>query len=228
MIGVTDEGEIAKSIAQAITEEEFILIDSPKKVYSEKPDIVIHTLESNYDNRTMWNYNTWFAINIARAANKIGALNVYFSTYMIFDGKKGYYSETSTPSPLNYYGLSKLVGETGIASLGNYLILRLGQLTNYGIFNYFIKTLIKKGVIKCNTNLYLSPLSLRDLGYVVRSLIKKDARGIINVGGKRQSEYEICLKLAEMFDGLALPFEGKFYDFSLDIWLLKTFGIKID
>ncbi|ARM77194.1 sugar nucleotide-binding protein [Acidianus manzaensis] len=228
MIGVTDEGDIAKAIAQAFDDEEFILIDSPKKVYSEKPDIIIHTLETTYDNRSMWNFNTWFAINIARAANKIGALNVYFSTYMIFDGKKGYYSETSVPSPLNYYGLTKLVGESSIASLGNYLILRLGQLINRGFLNFFIKTLIKKRIIRCNSNLYLSPLTLRDLGYVVTTLIKKDARGIINVAGKRQSEYEICEKLADMFDGKAIPFEGKFYDFSLDTWLLKTFKIKID
>lgn len=227
MIGVTDEGDIARSIAQVMDEEKIVFIDSPRKVYVEKPNIIIHTFEETSDKRLMWNINTWHAINIARAANKIGALNIYLSTYMIFDGKRGYYSETSIPSPLNYYGLSKLVGETAIASLGNYLILRLGQLINSGIFKYFTKALIKKGIIKCNTNLYLSPLTLKELAYTVKALVKKEARGVINVAGKRQSEYEICEKLADMFDGNVIPYEGKFYDFSLDVWLLKTFGIVL-
>jgi dTDP-4-dehydrorhamnose reductase len=230
MIGITDEGELARALTNAI-DDEFIFIDSPKKVYETKPEIVIHTLEDNSNNPSMWNLNTWFAINIAKAANKIGSLNVYFSTFMIYDGKRGYYSETSTPSPLNYYGMTKLVGETAIASLGNYLILRLGAVYSpsyRGFLFHIIKALIKKGIAKCNTNLYLSPISVKDVAYAVKYLLKKDARGVINLAGKRFSEYDICKKFSDDYGGLIIPIEGKYFDFSLDNWLLRSFGLKID
>ncbi|MBP1357248.1 MAG: sugar nucleotide-binding protein, partial [Sulfolobus sp.] len=115
-VGLTDEGEIAQNIANYF--DETIVITSPQKVIDEKPDVVIHTFEvpyseANENKGTAWNINTWYAINIARAASKVKAVNVFLSTFMIFDGKKGFYSETSTPNPLNYYGLTKLAGETG-------------------------------------------------------------------------------------------------------------------
>jgi len=232
-VGVTDEGELAQVIAKHF--EETVVMTSPQRVFEEKPDVIVHTFEMPYEEANKnpslaWNINTWYAINVGRAANKIKALNVYLSTFMIFDGKKGLYLETSTPNPLNYYGLTKLAGETGIMSLGNYLVVRLGLLYSFnykGLLYPFIRAMIKKRVVKCNSNFFVSPLKVSEAGEVISILIKKGIRGVVNVGGKRKSLVEVCGELAEMFNADVIPFEGKYYDFSLDTWLLNGLGISI-
>uniref|UniRef100_UPI003F7448D9 sugar nucleotide-binding protein n=1 Tax=Sulfurisphaera javensis TaxID=2049879 RepID=UPI003F7448D9 len=233
IVGVTSEGELGESIANFF--DNVIVITSPQKVIEEKPTVVIHTFEIPYSeankNKTLaWNINAWYAINIARAANKIKAVNVYLSTFMIFDGKKGYYSETSTPNPLNYYGLTKLVGESGIMSLGNYLIIRLGLLYSMqykGLLFPFIKTMIKRRKIKCNVNFYVSPITVSEASEIISSLIKKEIRGVVNLGGKRRSIYNVCKELGEMFETEVIPYEGGYFDFSLDSWLLNSLGFSV-
>ena len=52
------------------------------------------------------------ALNVARVANEIDAINVYISTDYVFDGEKGEpYTEEDVPNPINVYGASKLAGE---------------------------------------------------------------------------------------------------------------------
>ncbi|MEM0092692.1 MAG: sugar nucleotide-binding protein [Saccharolobus sp.] len=115
-VALTDEGEIASAIARNLNNEEIIIVDTPAKIIKEKLDIIIHTyeipiIEAIHNPSLSWTYNAWYAINMARADSKIGSLNIYLSTLMVYDGKKGFYKEHNTPNPLNYYGLSKLSGE---------------------------------------------------------------------------------------------------------------------
>ncbi len=225
-VAFTDEGEITRSIANFV-EGEAVIAPTPSRVLEESPDVLVHTMESDSDKRAMWNTNVWHALNLARTANKLGAVNVYLSTYMVFDGTRGMYSETSVPSPLNYYGMTKLMGEIAVMSLGNYLILRIGQVITRGFFRGVIKSLLSKGVAKCNEDFYLSPISLRELGYAVWALIKKGARGVINVGGKRVSQVRVCEALADAFGGEIISVKGGYRDFSLDDWLLRSYGITV-
>ena len=225
-VAFSDEGEIARSIAKYV-EGEVVVTPTPARVSEESPDVLIHTMESDADRRSMWNTNVWYALSLARVANKLGAVNVYLSTYMVFDGTRGMYSETSVPSPLNYYGMTKLMGEVAIMSLGNYLVLRLGQVITRGFFKGIIRSLISRGIAKCNEDFYLSPLNFRELGYAVWSLIKKGARGVVNVGGKRVSQVRVCEALAEAFGGEVISVKGGYRDFSLDDWLLRSYGITV-
>jgi len=67
----------------------------------------------------------------AYQANVIGARNVssvaetlYVSTDYVFDGQRGNYSEIDAPNPVNYYGLTKLLGEYEVLRNGG-KVLRL-------------------------------------------------------------------------------------------------------
>ncbi|MFP3171157.1 MAG: NAD(P)-dependent oxidoreductase, partial [Sulfolobaceae archaeon] len=62
---------------------------------------------------------------------------------------------------------------------------------------------------------------------IVSSLIKRGIKGVVNVGGKRKSAVEVCEQLGDMFNAKVVPFEGKYYDFSLDDWLLRSLGFTV-
>ena len=64
---------------------------------------------------------------IAKAAKKLGAGLIHYSTDYVFDGKKNQlYQEDDQPNPINVYGASKLLGDQQVIHSGvNYLIFRL-------------------------------------------------------------------------------------------------------
>ncbi|MCH4815891.1 MAG: NAD(P)-dependent oxidoreductase [Saccharolobus sp.] len=237
-IAVTDEGEIARAFARFLgsNSNEIIIVDSPSKVIREKPDVILHTFEipifeSNTNPPLAWSFNTWYAINIARAGSKVGSVNVFLSSFLIYDGKRGFYKEHNTPNPLNYYGLTKLVGESSIITLGNYLVLRVGALFSLsyrGFLFPFIKASTRGKILKCNKNFYMSIIDLNTLAKVSKLLIDKEARGVINVGSNRVSLFEICSYLSDIFGNEVIEIDNHQRDFSLDDWLLRAYNIKID
>ncbi len=70
---------------------------------------------------------------LAEEAKKLGALLVHYSTDYVYDGQgQTPFSETSSPAPLNYYGVSKLAGDDAIQATGcRHLILRTSWV--YGL-----------------------------------------------------------------------------------------------
>ena len=72
---------------------------------------------------------------IARAASEIGARLIYVSTGNVFGGEgKSVYNELDLPSPVNYYGRSKLHGEAAIRQRlpDSHLIVRAGWMIGGG------------------------------------------------------------------------------------------------
>jgi dTDP-4-dehydrorhamnose reductase len=177
----------------------------------------------------MWNVNVWRVLNLARAANSVGATNVFFSTFMIFDGKKGMYTENTPPSPLNYYGITKLTGESAVAALGNYLILRVGLL--YGIQSSLFAPALRNMMVNrkalCPSKFYVSPIGVKTFSRLVGELIRSRVRGIFNVATQRVDFHEFCRKVGDILGTTPIPAGSSGRDFSLDVWLLSTLGIKV-
>lgn len=66
--------------------------------------------------------------------SKIGAKIIYFSTELIFDGKKGGYKENDVPNPTTLYGKQKLEIESYLMKYSNnYLIIRTGAIVPWVI-----------------------------------------------------------------------------------------------
>jgi dTDP-4-dehydrorhamnose reductase len=119
-----DALDIAKreSVARALTEH--------------KPDIVLNT--AGFTHVDLAETHQWEAFlanrdgaeHVARESARIGAMPVYFSTDLIFDGaKKTPYTEEDPPNPLCVYGDTKLAGELSIMSHApKHLIVRTGWL----------------------------------------------------------------------------------------------------
>ena len=83
---------------------------------------------------------------VADAAAKVGAMVVYPSTDYVFDGtKKGAYTESDEPAPLQAYGRSKLAGERATALLNRQsFIVRTSWLFGPRGEN-FVETMLRLG-----------------------------------------------------------------------------------
>jgi dTDP-4-dehydrorhamnose reductase len=116
--------DVASPHAAALIEEEI------------RPDLVLNCagrVDLEYCEASPWEafrVNRDGADHVARACAKRGALPVYFSTDLVFDGGKLQpYREEDPPNPLNAYGESKLAGELRTASVSRrHLIVRSGWI----------------------------------------------------------------------------------------------------
>jgi dTDP-4-dehydrorhamnose reductase len=115
-----------------------------------KPDVIINAAaytnvdKAETDCEAAAQINTHAVAVIADEAATLGALLVHYSTDYVFDGSGARaWMETDKPSPLNYYGVSKLAGERAIAASGcDHLIFRASWV--YGAHgSNFIKTMLR-------------------------------------------------------------------------------------
>jgi len=172
-----------------------------------KPDVIIHTAaltnvdycESN--KKETWLMNVEGMINVVKAIKS--AKLVYISTDYVFDGLNGPYSEEDIPYPINFYGLTKLLGETITSSYKNHLIIRSTWIYDFSSdtrnFVYrLVKTLKDKKELKVPTDQIANPTMARDLASSIMKLIDKDVNGIINISGSsRMSRYDFAVRIAE-------------------------------
>ncbi|PIP38335.1 MAG: dTDP-4-dehydrorhamnose reductase [Desulfobacterales bacterium CG23_combo_of_CG06-09_8_20_14_all_51_8] len=140
-----------------------------------------------------WAVNVTGAENLALAADACGARLVHISTDYVFDGKKQFpdaYSETDTPNPLSYYGITKREGELAIMrATDNHLILRTAWL--YGFYGAnFIKTIVKKALAAPDTPLKIvndqfgSPTWSMILARQIAALVQTPARGLYHASAE--------------------------------------------
>ena len=118
--------------------------------------------------------------NVVKVCSKYNIKIIYFSTGYVYEGKKGNYSEKDPVKPFNNYGLSKLGGETSVLMYRNSLILRITMMEKPYPFK------------KAYTNLISNFIYHEDLVKILPQVITK--KGIINIGGKKQSVYDFVKK----------------------------------
>lgn len=136
--------------------------------------------------------------NIAEAAAVVGSILVHFSTDFVFDGKKGSpYSEDDEPSPLNYYGETKLKSENIVRStIDRHFIVRTSSLySKYG--SNFVKAILKKArdsdFINVVSDQISSPTFADDLVEGILALIGTDSFGTYHIANSGYcSKYEFA------------------------------------
>jgi dTDP-4-dehydrorhamnose reductase len=139
--------------------------------------------------------------SIVKAARQIGSSVLQVSTDYIFDGKKGLYKESDIPNPLNFYGISKLIGEVLAMGFENSLIIRTsgvyGSKNNFPNFAY--RQMMSGKHLKVLDG-YYSPIHARNLALAIKNLIENDSKGILNVAGTRISRIELALEIARKYN----------------------------
>lgn len=172
-----------------------------------RPDVIINAAAyTNVDgcenNKSLaFNVNGESLRHITSEARKLNSYLIHISTDYVFDGNVGRYREDSIPNPINFYGLSKLVGDTYALSYENTLVVRTsgvyGRKSNFPVFAY--NQLISGNPLNVIEDFY-SPIHAGNLARAIIELSENRRTGIINVASERASRYEFARKIASRFD----------------------------
>ncbi len=172
-------------------------VDATFELY--KPTIVIHgAAMTNVDQCELnkeecWIQNVIATRNIAEASLQIEAFLVHVSTDFIFDGQKGPLLEDEKPSPISFYGYSKLAAEELIQKLERLkwgiartvLVYGIAEdMSRTNIILWVKKSLEDQKQIKVVNDQWRTPTLAEDLAIGCYLIAQKKAEGIYNISGK--------------------------------------------
>ncbi len=187
-------------------------------VHDLKPDVILNCAaftkvdDCETKKELAWKVNVDGPKNLAAAAGELGARMIHISTDYVFDGEKPvpeYYTETDTPHPVSYYGLTKLEAEKAIcAQTGRYSILRTAWLYGANGQN-FLKTMLRLALgdpereIKVVHDQFGSPTWSYRLAEQIEKVMDADQNGIFHATSEN---YCTWYELATAFLGdMAVP-----------------------
>lgn len=187
--------------------------DVKKLIYDFVPDAIINaSAYTNVDKceterELAWKVNVKGVEYICEAARVLDTHLIHISTDYIFDGSNGPYSEVDRPSPISYYGRTKLASENAVKISGViYTIIRTNVL--YGViasgrldFVRWVVNSIRKGEhIRIVTDQINNPTFLDDLAKAITDIIFYKKYGIYNIGGRELlSRYDFTMRIIDFF-----------------------------
>jgi len=119
------------------------------------------------------------SVNNCWKKNNLSIKVIFMSSDGVYSSTSGNYKETDNLKSYNYYGWTKIQGEKAVKKLNNYIIIRTRFFNKYKIkFNY------------AAVNIFTSSIEVTKLVKYINKLIKKKFNGVLNVGGKRISDFE--------------------------------------
>jgi len=165
-----------------------------------RPDVVINCAafvrvdECEERPEEAFRVNAIGALNVARAAARMGAGCVYISTDYVFDGRKGEpYTEDDVPNPINVYGASKLAGEYLVRqACREWMIVRVaslfGRAGSRGKGGNFVETVLRKAQagepLQVVADVRMSPTYASDVACALGQLVASGARGVFHVANE--------------------------------------------
>jgi dTDP-4-dehydrorhamnose reductase len=178
-----------------------------------EPEAVLHAAaltdvdKCELDRELSWKTNVEATRNLVRLCKESNVFLVYVSTDYVFDGEKGMYKETDKPTPINYYGYTKLKGEETVQTLESYCIARGSVIygstpaagkTNFAI--WLLDKLKKKEEVKILTDQWNSPTLNVNMAEMLIETLEKKVQEILHLAGAtRLSRYEFAERIAEAF-----------------------------
>lgn len=158
------------------------------------------------DRENAWKLNVKGVEYLAEACRVLDAHIIHISSDYVFNGKRGPYLESSKPSPLGYYGRTKLASENALKISGAMnTIIRTNVL--YGVANsrpdfvrWVINSLRDGKQINIVTDQINNPTYIDDLVYAISRMIEFRRQGVFNIGGRDfLSRYDFAMKVVKYF-----------------------------
>jgi dTDP-4-dehydrorhamnose reductase len=176
----------------------------------ERPDVIIHAgAMSKPDDCEQHQWEAYFTnveatMQLAMSAEENGSFFIFLSTDFVFDGKKGMYTETDEPSPINFYGRTKLEAEQAVSEFaGDWAIVRTVAVFGKPVegkrqFLSQVKDHLERGeAYHAVTDQVRTPTYAGDLAKALAIIARNKYQGIIHVaGGEVATPFELATKLA--------------------------------
>ena len=185
-----------------------------KAINEIEPDVVIHAAamtnvdQCETDRDDCWQLNVRSVEYVTEACRKVNAHLIHISSDFVFDGKDGPYDEQAIPSPISFYGDSKLASERILLKSNiTWTILRTilvyGFVENMSRSNIvlWVKKSLEEGKnIRVVDDQYRTPTLVEDLAQACYLVTEKKATGIFNISGcEMMTPYDLALKVADFF-----------------------------
>ena len=227
---------------RALTRADFDLLDYSKmetEFLKAKPQLIIHCAgitavgEAQKNPVFAWRVNFEVTKFLAELAHDISF--VFFSTDLVFDGRRGNYAETDVPNPLHVYGETKLAAEGCVLINPRHLVVRTSlnggpSPTGSRAFNEQLRRSLQKAgpELTLFADEFRCPIPAVETARAVWDLAQKNCAGLYHVAGaEKLSRLEIGKLLlarwpevtAQIKSGSARDFPGppRALDTSLDI-----------
>jgi dTDP-4-dehydrorhamnose reductase len=174
-----------------------------------KPDAILHMAAlgdvdlCEKDKALAWRTNVTATMDLVSLFSSWKPFLLYLSTDYVFDGDKGGYSEIDPPNPVDYYGLTKLMGEVICSSaMSECAVVRASSIYGLGpgrtnFAKFLIEKLSKREEVRALVDQYTSPSHATDLAKAMVEITEKKLKGIFHITGGRMSRYEFAVGLAE-------------------------------
>ena len=172
-VNITDEAAVEKAIMDY----------HPNIIFHCAAYTAVDKAEDDKDN--CYAVNVIGTRNIVESAKKINAKIIYISTDYVFDGTKdGYYIESDSPNPINYYGETKYLGEEEIRKYSNHIITRISWVFGINGKN-FVKSMLRLAELRDSLNIVAdqigSPTYTKDLSKLLVDMALSDKTGTYHI-----------------------------------------------
>ena len=140
--------------------------------------------ECQNDKKKAYRINVIGTQNVVKAVsnclkkNNLNIKTIFMSSDAVYSPIKGNHKENDKLKPYNYYGWTKLQGEKAIIKLKDFIIIRT---------RFFDKKKIKFNYAAIN--IFTSAIEVNMLVKYINKILKKKFNGILNIGGKRISDF---------------------------------------
>ena len=227
---------------RALTRADFDLLDFSKvekEFHKDRPQLVIHCAAITVVSEAQKNPALARRVNVA-ATKFLAELAaeipfVFFSTDLVFDGRKGNYTETDAPNPLHVYGETKLAAEEIVLKNPRHLVVRTSinggtSPSGHRAFNEQLRCSLREAGpgMTLFTDEFRNPIPAVETARAVWDLAQKNCAGLYHVAGAEKLSRLAIGKLlvkrwpevtAEIKSGSAKDFPGppRALDTSLDI-----------
>jgi dTDP-4-dehydrorhamnose reductase len=178
------------------------------------PDVIINAAamtqvdQCEQQKDECWTQNVNGVKNLVDTCIENNIYLVHVSTDFVFSGEEGPLDESAVPSPVNFYGESKLEGEKIVlnseckASIIRTVLVYgvTSDMSRSNIVLWVKKSLEQNKPIKVVTDQFRTPTLAEDLAMGCWLAAKKRATGIFHVSGfEMMSPFDIAIKTADFF-----------------------------
>ncbi|WP_057939318.1 SDR family oxidoreductase [Algoriphagus resistens] len=179
-----------------------------------QPDIIIHGAAMTHVDQCELNQEACYDANVnatsylVKAAEACGAHFIFVSTDFIFSGEEGPLDENAVPSPVNYYGETKLEGERMVMSsktkwsiARTVLVFGIAHDMSRTNIVLWVKSSLEAGKeIQVVDDQFRTPTLAEDLAAGCVLIAEKGAEGVFNISGSDfLSAYEMAIITADYF-----------------------------